>query len=1535
MSETQTRLETIILEIFNPKNGNFEKVRCFLDRGSNRTFATTACAIKCGFHLKNTDPMYISTFGNPSKKLNMQVAQVDFFRDTKTFSGRLSVNVFVLEKLVLPLNSFKLSERQLNFINFNEILLADPEAAHDGQLSVDLLLGQDCVHSITNGDPIFLPGGSILIPTWDGRHILAGPVDKDFPSTKKQVPFQNPNFIAVNAVFDHSSQNEEVRLSKKLRRQMHQVFSCVSSEEELEIIETFRNLELLGISPLEYEISPILDEFNKTTTYDGERYTVRLPFKNPQIKKLSNNFLQAFKRLMSGYKRRLKPKFADEKSKYEQSFKDELERGIIERVETLGTVDEINQILAKNPQHFNEMFLSTGKPCCYLPHHAVYKSSSGKFRRVQDGRAKPYKGAYSLNDCLEKGPNLTSNILHILIGFRKHQWACKADIEKAFPQVRIHPDDRDALRLLWFEGDKICVYRFARLPFGLTSSPMILAATLQKHLGDNNFDEEMKQNFIASLYVDDSVWSEQHLEDLYKRKELYTETFKNAGMNFRDWTSNNAQARDYFGRLENRVPPSEEKVLGMKWDLDTDTIKINSEKLKTLMNTKIKTKRHIWKLCPSIYDPMGLLSPYVLKGKLIVSEACDKVKGWDSPIAQTYIDKAVSWASEFDRVEEIAFDRNISINNPKKVQLVGCCDASSKAYGACVYLVSTAQDGTVTSNLIMAKTRNAPKIPHTIPRLELLGAVLLLNVMDHVRVIYKEISEENIFYFTDSADVIFWLYSGHHSWKPFVANQLKKIKKKSLVQNWRHIDGKENPADLASRGCTLQELLGNPMWKNGPEFWKRGFDCGSSNLTGYDKHYQNLEMSKECVSELKPEFKRQIGESLITVSSITDLQVTNNDPKVKEINKSNFNSPQLMPRIDEVMSDFENHSRNSYDFLMGVTERVLEAKNKFLNLIRSKSVKEDKVNEKLHLISSKEEVLWIYATQQKYFPELFKLVSNPKATVSSSSRSLFIKHAVFLDPELNILRCTTRNERSSLDYSSIYPILLPSMVDNGAGYLEKCHFTYLLVKKIHHHTGHQGVPHTLANLRSEFWVLKGRRFVQRVLHNCVVCRKVQGPFYSIPPSPSLPEFRVCRSRPFRGTGVDFIGPFWCREYKGKKYKAWYLIFSCGNTRAIHIEAVKSRGIDDFINAVSRFMNEKGIPDSFISDHEGSSKRLSEEFEQISKSKRVRKFFKNQRISWNFYTEKSPNKGGFIERLVALVKKTFYKTLTKKFLTFEEFRTLATYAASAINDRPLTYLYSDINSEYKALSPSMLLCGYNKREPPHLNLHKPKDEVEVKLSESYFFMEKVRNSFWYIWQKQYLKDLFERHVRQKKASGKLVVPKIGDVVLLSEEKLPRREWRMAKVVDVEEKRGAIRQCVIQLLSPGGGVLTKLKRSPDKLVPLEINSREEKFNADALIPFEGDPREPIRCSKHPPGPTQYSPKQLSRLKDAKVWPPYIVSKQFLDPSSINTGPLKDFVNEDLKPNLNPRVKFDLSERDEFIHLPTDRNEKDFLKPILKSS
>ena len=1564
-----TRLETLMMEIVNSKTGVVEKIRCFLDGGSNRTFASTDCAKRCGFEKFATETMYLSSFGNAAKKTKLDVAKVTLQADASA-SQKATVNVFIKDQLVSDLNSYEISERQNNFIKKHNLSLADPEAALNGTLKIDMLLGQDCVHLITKGERLFLPGGSFLIPTWNGRYILAGPTDECQKfSSKDQI--HSPNFIAVNVAQTKFPFYIDFPIPRKIKKLFSNVLSCITTEDEMEIVESFRALDALGIHPFEYEISPVLEEFDKSTTYDGVRYTVKLPFKEPQIKKLSNNFFQAFSRLMSGYKRRLKPKFLAEKEKYHQSFVDDLQNGILERVECLGTINEIRKNLAINPQYFNQLQTANGKAYCYLPHQCVYKQSTGKFRRVNDASAKPYKGAYSLNDCLEKGPDLMANILHILLGFRKEKWAAKADIEKAFPQVVIHPEHRDALRCLWYEGDKVWIYRFARLPFGLSCSPMLLAGVLQKHLAEKNIDEKTKRNFIASIYVDDSVWSEALLDELFKRKTLYTSLFQEAGMNFRDWTSNHPEARKIFGQAEGKDPPLQEKVLGMSWDVVDDSLSVNADKVKELSNGKLKTKRHLWKLVPSIYDPIGLVSPYVQVGKGIISRACEEVKGWDSPLPQKYIDEARNWAAEFKNLGNIKFHRHCGVENPKKLQLIGCCDASKRALGACVYLLSTKHDNSKVCNLILSKSRLAPKVKHSIPRMEILSAVLLINIMKHVRVAYPEIPESDIYWFSDSADVIFWLYSGHLSWKPFVANQVQKIRKASLVQNWRHIDSSENPADLPSRGTKLRELDNNLFWKHGPEFWCNNLDSGKSKLVGYNKHYKNLELSPSCKAEMKPDIKNQLGISTVVVSSIVE-----NDREISDEVKSEFKSclknnidvcpvtldivqgvtknragfqnvvcpavestfiadssdpvvdyPQVntkilgediseptfgFPRMDKIIN-FQSLRRTNfssllYDHLIEVTDTVLKAASKFLSVIGRKLVPNSMPQDKLSCIARPSEIFWIQTIQRKHFPDIFKLVKNTNAQVSSSSRSLFVKHSVFLDTELNILRCTTCNELSALDYATVYPILLPSTVRNTSGTFENCKFVEMLVNKAHEHCGHQGVPNTLAYLRSEFWILQGRRFVQKILHKCVTCCKVQGPFYSVPPAPPLPEFRVLKSRPWRGTGLDYLGHFWCKDEKGSKFKAWLILYTCGVTRAIHLEAVRSRSVKDFLDANSRFMDSEGIPLSFISDHEGAFKKGSILYEQVAKSSRVRKEFNKNRISWNFYTEKSPNKGGFIERLNAIVKRVVYKVLGRRTPTFEEFRTLAVNAKAVVNDRPLTYLFSDINSEYKALSPSMLLRGRNLGEVEHLNLGKIKEceEEEEKIGEKYFYQEKVKNAFWNQWYQCYLKDLFERHARQKKAQKSLLVPKLGEVVLVFEgDKVPRRLWRMGKIVEIGDvKRGSVRQCTVQMLSPSGKTLTKLKRPPEQLVPLEIDSSNEIFGVDSLMNLEGDPRE---TSSQSSTPTKYSKKQLAIFKKSKIWPPYSVSQRFFDTSACNTGPEKNFIHKVFKEDENAPRSF----------------------------
>ena len=100
------------------------------------------------------------------------------------------------------------------------------------------------------------------------------------------------------------------------------------------------------------------------------------------------------------------------------------------------------------------------------------------------GSAKPSKDDLSLNDCLQKGPNLVPHLFDTVVNFRGYLIGLVADIEKAFHQIQIAPDDRKMLKFLWFEDisqdpPTLKEYEFRRLPFGLTPQFCYL---IQHHL---------------------------------------------------------------------------------------------------------------------------------------------------------------------------------------------------------------------------------------------------------------------------------------------------------------------------------------------------------------------------------------------------------------------------------------------------------------------------------------------------------------------------------------------------------------------------------------------------------------------------------------------------------------------------------------------------------------------------------------------------------------------------------------------------------------------------------------------------------------------------------------------------------------------------------------------------------------------------------------------------------------------------------------------------------------------------------------------
>ena len=128
-------------------------------------------------------------------------------------------------------------------------------------------------------------------------------------------------------------------------------------------------------------------------------------------------------------------------------------------------------------------------------------------------------------------------------------------------------------------------------------------------------------------------------------------------------------------------------------------------------------------------------------------------------------------------------------------------------------------EGRRCSSFVTSKTRVAPLKVLTIPRLELLSAVLLARLITSVSESLStriDLSEPRCF--TDSQVTLFWIKGTARDWKPFVQNRVNEIRKLVPVEYWNHCSGKENPADIPSRELTPLELSVNQMWKNGQEW---------------------------------------------------------------------------------------------------------------------------------------------------------------------------------------------------------------------------------------------------------------------------------------------------------------------------------------------------------------------------------------------------------------------------------------------------------------------------------------------------------------------------------------------------------------------------------------------------------------------------------------------------------------------------------------------------------------------------------------------
>ena len=143
-------------------------------------------------------------------------------------------------------------------------------------------------------------------------------------------------------------------------------------------------------------------------------------------------------------------------------------------------------------------------------------------------------------------------------------------------------------------------------------------------------------------------------------------------------------------------------------------------------------------------------------------------------------------------------------------------DASPKAFGSSVYV--RVQD--VTGQVKMAKSRVAPVKKITLPRLELLAAVVNSRLLCFIVDSLNNLKINRVLCWTDSSITLYWIQRPNAPWKPFIANRVSEITSTWEPSLWWDCPGETNPSDATTGRLNILKLVDNNFWWNGASWLK-------------------------------------------------------------------------------------------------------------------------------------------------------------------------------------------------------------------------------------------------------------------------------------------------------------------------------------------------------------------------------------------------------------------------------------------------------------------------------------------------------------------------------------------------------------------------------------------------------------------------------------------------------------------------------------------------------------------------------------------
>lgn len=262
--------------------------------------------------------------------------------------------------------------------------------------------------------------------------------------------------------------------------------------------------------------------------------------------------------------------------------------------------------------------------------------------------------------------------------------------------------------------------------------PFCAQFVVQKHAKDNEEKYPKATDSVSdAMYVDDVLDSCEIPEDAIELRRELSDLLNSANFRLRKWSSNvrsvlvDVPEEDRQPGIEicedNQKPRVKVKTLGVTWKSDKDVFTFNEE-LPEIKESN--TKREVLSAISTLFDPLQFLSPFTVRAKILMQNIWVAGIDWDDPLPATLLKRWHNWLRELQQLPSVEIPRCVRQPLPKETVLHMFSDALKDAYSSCGYLVCRYENSPSTSVLISSESRVAPVKSLSIPRLELMGAVI-------------------------------------------------------------------------------------------------------------------------------------------------------------------------------------------------------------------------------------------------------------------------------------------------------------------------------------------------------------------------------------------------------------------------------------------------------------------------------------------------------------------------------------------------------------------------------------------------------------------------------------------------------------------------------------------------------------------------------------------------------------------------------------------------------------------------------------------